>query len=198
MQLPEISPQLLINLTEISGTNPDKVDQILVSKDDSIEKSYDRLKQMLKYTTVLVNFIETRTKHLADYGKTLGRSSKEFSIADKSQPLSKMMEIFLIEDIEFSQKSSKLRDITTQHILTPMYAVKSETEKNMSIISKYWNNEQQALADKVKKYSKARKSYRIGNQNTKSFIDKIKISQYPSFVHVYVSCLPSCLAKTLG
>ena len=74
-------------------------------------------------------------------------------------PLYQIFDNMILNDNAFSINALKLREECNANILNPLLHMKHETEKNISILVKYWNTERNVYASAVKKYDKTRKIY---------------------------------------
>lgn len=118
----------------------------------------------MKYSSILVSYIESRTKGLTDYGKTVSRSIKEYHLTENStiafHPLQSVLEVMVMQDQELAKRTGLLRENSNVYVLNPLIQMKSETEKNISVIQKYWSGERNNYIEKVKKYHKSRRIYK--------------------------------------
>lgn len=73
-----VSPALWLGGIEIEATDVHQVDRILAGKENGVERAIERVKQTTKFSTVLINFIDSRIKSIVDYGKALSRSIKDY------------------------------------------------------------------------------------------------------------------------
>ena len=61
------SPPLVLQNLEVSPTDVHQVDRILCAQDEGVDRGIERVKLTIKYSSILVHYIETRTKSLVDY-----------------------------------------------------------------------------------------------------------------------------------
>lgn len=76
-------------------------------------------------------------------------------------PLYSLFDNMVLNDQAFAIKAVKLRDEINVNILNPLLHMKHETERNISILNKYWNSERNFYASALKKYEKSKKNYQI-------------------------------------
>jgi len=157
------SPPLILQNIEFNCNDIHQVDRILASLDNGVDRGIERIKLTMKYSSILVSYIESRTKGLTDYGKTVSRSIKEYHLTENStayHPLQSVLEVMVMQDQELAKRSGLLRENSNVYVLNPLIQIKSETEKNISVIHKYWSNERNNYIEKVKKYHKSRRIYK--------------------------------------
>jgi len=157
------SPPLILQNIEFNCNDIHQVDRILASLDNGVDRGIERIKLTMKYSSILVSYIESRTKGLTDYGKTVSRSIKEYHLTENStayHPLQSVLEVMVMQDQELAKRSGLLRENSNVYVLNPLIQIKSETEKNISVIHKYWSGERNNYIEKVKKYHKSRRIYK--------------------------------------
>ena len=199
-----------LQLQGLDSTESHSIDKILSKNKHGVDKALEHLKYIVKYSNLLIHYIESRTKCLADYGKSLSRNigkinndHHNFSISTTSEedlpnniylnlhhhnldeswidnqvhkieeimsspdtlsnqpPLYSIFDNMVLNDNAFGMKAIKLREDCNLSILNPLLHIKHETEKNISILSKYWSSERNVYLNALKKYEKSRKNYQF-------------------------------------